>query len=132
MVVKPLFKLQLTRKAFCDELLKLALAENVIVAMVDCRLLVCVLYRRLNEVRVLWARFFTGLLCLLICVMKVPGNKDILCCKLPVLLLIRPDIYQHCSTDTQNAMHFGKSLDPQTIAGKVMHDSDRDHIIERV
>ena len=132
MVVKPLFKLQLTRKAFCDELLKLTFTENVIVAMVDCRLLVCVLYCSLNEVRVFWARLLTGLLRLLVRVMQMPWDKDILCCKLSMLLLIRPDIYQHCSTDTQNTMHFGKCLDPQTIAGKVMHDSDRDHVIKRV
>ena len=70
MVVIMVQYFQLAGEVLRDQLLQLALSENVIVAMVHRRLLVLVLYRCLNEVRLFRLCFFSLLfLFFLICVM---------------------------------------------------------------
>ena len=118
MVVKVILDRKLASKVTDDELLELSFDEDVIVAVIHCSFLLRILHSRLYETRVLrmclFLLLFLPSLWLLICVMQVPGDKNILSCKLPMLLLIRPDVDKHRATRSQDPMHLRQCLHAET------------------
>ena len=82
----------------------------MIVPVIDCSFLVFVLYSCLDEAGIFRSSLLSILFCFLICVLKMPRNKDILSCKLSVLLLVCPNIDQYCATYLNNSMHLRKCL----------------------
>ena len=81
-----------------DEAFELPFHKNVVIAMVDCRLLIFALYRSVNVLRVLRFRLLSCL-CLFVSVVKMPWNEYILSSELTVLLLVSPDIHKELSTN---------------------------------
>ena len=80
----------------------------MIVTMEYCRIFILVLYSSLDEVRILGLGLLARLLplaLLLISIVQMPRHKNILCRKLAMLLLIRPDIYQHVPAYLEYPMH---------------------------
>ena len=73
--------------------------------MIYSGILVLILNSCLDKAGIFRFGFFAVLFSFLVGVMKMPRHKDILSRKLPMLLLIGPDIDQHSATDLDDPKH---------------------------